>query len=511
MKKHMLTRFSLTMILALSLLASACGETANESSENSTTTNNVSETSKEEFVLFSNLPQKNYSGAEFTVLVEGDHMNTYASVELTAQTDSYDNLNTAITDRNNLIAERFGVEIVEERTTANGQMVSTLRENAYAGVSIYDMVMPYMSDAATLAADGTFCDLATLENVHLNESYYDQGSVSDLSVAGKSYFVTGDLSLLSFACTHAIVFNKDMIKEYGMENPYQLVKSGNWTIDKLEEMASGVTADTDGEAGMSYTDTYGFLVNDNFVTSMYIGAGQRMTAKDNNDEPIIAITGEGPARIYDRIYSFVTNTTASCQFSAANNNFNTSATAAGKTVWEAATEAVASKRALFRAMALIDILDLGEYDCNFGILPTPKYNQEQDDYYSRVSTVYATCVAIPFNVRDREMSAIITDALMQASTDTTKDAYFQVIMKERKIQDTESEEMLDIIFDSRVYDLASIYHWGGTGEADSASISGFMNTVAVSGSNTFVSSWQSIESSVQIAMEKTVDAYLAIK
>lgn len=511
MKKTCFSRLlCLVLVCVFALIATACGEAAEESSGGGTVSGTKSETSGEEFVLFSNLPEKNYGGAEFTVLVEGDYRGTYASVELTAQANSYDNLNTAILDRNNLITERFGVEIVEERTAQAGDMLSNLQENAIAGVSTYDMVMPYMSNAATLALEEYLYDLASLENIHLNESYYDQGSVADLSVAGKNYFVTGDLSLLAFACTHAIVFNKDMIKEYGLEDPYHLAESGKWTIDKLEEMASVVTEDTDGESGMSYTDTYGFLVNDNFISSMYIGAGQRMTTKDNNDEPIIAINGEGPARVYDKIYSFVTNTTASCQFSAANNSFNTTATAAGKTVWEAATEAVASKRALFRAMALIDILDLGEYDCNFGVLPTPKYDEAQEEYYSRVSTVYATCVAIPVNVRDAEMSAIITDALMQASTDTAKDAYFQVIMKERKIQDTESEEMLDIIFDSRVYDLASVYHWGGTGEGDAASISGFMNTVAVSGSNTFVSTWQSIESSVQTAMAETVDAYLSI-
>lgn len=510
MKNSLLIRIlCFALVLAFGVLATACGETE-ETSEtpSSATSGTVSE--DKEFVLFSNLPEKNYGNKTFTVLVEGDYMTTYRSVELTVQTDSYDGLNTAIQTRNDLIAERFGIEIVEERTSAHGEMLSTLHDNAVAGVSLYDMVMPYMSDAATLALDGSLYDLATLEHIHLNESYYDQGSVSDLSVAGKNYFVTGDLSLLSFACTHAIVFNKDMIRDNSMENPYDLVEDGEWTLDKLLEMSSKITGDTDGESGMSYTDTYGFLVNDNFVTSMYVGAGQRLTTKDSNDEPVIAITGEGPARVYEKIYDLVTNPTASCQFSNTTNSYYTSATAAGKNIWVAATESVADERALFRAMALIDIFDLGDYECSFGVLPTPKYDTAQDNYYSRVSTIYATCVAIPFNAPDLEMSSIITDALMQASTDTTKNAYFQVIMKERKVQDTESEEMLDIIFNSRVYDLASIYHWGGTGEGDTASISGFMNAIAISGSNTFASSWQAIESSVQLAMEETIDDYLAL-
>ncbi|MBO7157550.1 MAG: hypothetical protein J6W31_03010, partial [Clostridia bacterium] len=226
-----------------------------------------------------------------------------------------------------------------------------------------------------------------------------------------------------------------------------------------------------------------------------------------NDEPIIAVDSESAARVYDKIYSFVTDTTAVCQFSAANNGYNTTSAAAGKNIWVAALESIESKKALFRAMAIIDIFDQGDYECDFGVLPAPKLDEAQESYYNRVSTVYATCVAIPKNVRDPEMSAIITDALMQASTETTKRAYFQTIMQDRKVQDTESAEMLQLIFDSRVYDLASIYHWGGSNEADLNSISGFMNAIAISGTNTFTSQWQAIESSVKADMEDTLDAY----
>ncbi len=505
----------LLMLLVVSLLITACSKSESNTTSD-TSGGNVSsqggQTSKdpsEDFVLFSNLPEISYNGEDFTVLVEGDHMTTYKSVEFTPQEDTYDTLKKAVGDRNDLISERFGVNFVEYRTASHGEMVSTLTTNAVAGISAYDMVMPYMSDAATLALEGYFYDLAKLDHINLEMFYYDQGSVADLSVAGRSYFVTGDLSLLSLACTHAIVFNKDMIIDNNLESPYDLVNNGKWTIDKLQEMARTVTSDTSEPSGMDYLDTYGFLVNDNFINSLYIGTGQRFTTKNNKDEPTIANTGEAPTRVYDKIYNFVTDVTSTSQFSAAGNSYYTSATAAGENIWVAATESVADKRALFRAMAIIDIFDLGEYTCNFGVLPIPKLDEAQENYFSRVSTVYATCVAIPKNVGDPEKSAIITDALMQASTKTTKLAYFETVMTDRKVQDPESEDMLEIIFAGRVYDLASIYHWGGTGESDINSISGFMNAIAISGSNTFTSQWQAIESSVQAAMDDTLDAYLS--
>ena len=507
--KHSLT-LCLLLVLALSLLITACSNspattTSTPSSGGSDASQETSQ--EEEFVLFSNLPDVDYTGETFTVIVEGDHMNTYMSVEFTAQESAYDTLKKAVSERNDLVTEKFGIEFVEFRTTSNGQMISDLTANAVAGVSTYDMVMPYMSDAATLALEGYFYDLNELEDINLDMFYYDQGSVNDLSVANKNYFVTGDLSLLSLACTHAIIFNKDMITERGFENPYDLVTSGNWTIDKMLEMCRVVTANDDDNPEWTHKDTYGFLVNDNFINSLYIGAGQRFTTKNNNDEPQIAVDSESAARVYDKIFSFVTDKTAVSQFSAAGNSYYAAATADGKNIWVAALESIAEKKALFRAMAIIDIFDQGDYDCDFGVLHAPKYDASQEGYYNRVSTVYATCVAIPKNARDPEMSAIITDALMLASTETTKFAYFQTILQDRKVQDTESEDMLQIIFDSRVYDLASIYHWGGTSEADLNSISGFMNAIAISGTNTFTSQWQAIEASVKASMEDTLDAF----
>ncbi len=497
----------LLLVLMLSLLMTACN-TAEQTT--STPSGDVSqETSKdEEFVLFSNLPDVNYGGDTFSVIVEGDYMGTYMSMEFLPQESSYDTLKKAVGDRNDLIAERFGVEFTEFRTSSHGEMVSTLTTNAVAGISEYDMAMPYMSDAATLALEGYFYDLNTLDDINLDMFYYDQGSVNDLSVAGKNYFVTGDLSLLSLACTHAIIFNKEMIGDHNLDNPFELVKDGKWTIDKMLEMSRVVTANDDDNPEWTHKDTYGFLINDNFVNSLYIGAGQRFTTKDSNDEPIIAVDNESASRVYDKIYSFVTDTSGVCQFSASGNSYYAAATNAGKGIWVAALESIAEKNALFRAMAVIDIFDQGDYECDFGVLPTPKLNEAQDQYYSRVSTVYATCVAIPKNVKDPDMSAIITDALMQASTETTKYAYFETIMQDRKVADNDSSEMLQYIFDGRVYDLASIYHWGGTSEADILSISGFMNAIAISGSNTFTSQWEAIESSVITAMEDTVEAYL---
>jgi hypothetical protein len=85
-------------------------------------------------------------------------------------------------------------------------------------------------------------------------------------------------------------------------------------------------------------------------------------------------------------------------------------------------------------------------------------------------------------------------------------------MKNRKIQDDESAAILDLILDSRVYDFGTVFNWGGASEGDVKSITGFMNNIAFhSATNTFVSSWETIASGVQTALDATVDKYLSLE
>jgi hypothetical protein len=503
MKKSL--RF-ISLLLMLCFIVVATAACAGEEVEESTQTSNETSEKKE---LFSTLPEKDYEKKTVTFLVPGDSFNLYKSAEIMAQEGSPEVLNDQIKRRNELVEERFNVVIDEIRTDDTQPMVTLVRNAVLSSLTDYDIVTPYIPDAAALALEDSFYLLNDLEYIDLNNSCWDQNMLKSLSINNKNYFATGDFSLLSLACTHAIVFNKDVRSTNNLEDPYELVNNGKWTIDKLREMASKITANVDGNTGMSNKDRYGFLINNNFVTSMYVGSGHSLTGKDKDDIPYISIIDEvqTAAPIFNKIFELVNDEQATCTFDKTTTNYYTSATSGGMSIWDAATESVANGLALFRAMSIIDILDLGEFDCNFGIIPIPKYNEEQEKYYSLVSTIYATAFAIPASCADSEMSSIIAQAMCEASTDTTKEAYVEVILKLRRIQDNESEAMLDKIFADRVYDLGIVYTWGGTNIYDGNCIGSFMNNVAYSGTQTFISELERITSLVESDLQSTLDAF----
>ncbi len=477
------------ILMAMLLIATVLVSCQQPQSDNSDVSSEVSE----EYELFSNLPERDFSDGgtptEFTFLTVGDFANTYASVEICPSDLSSELIQEAVFERNALVEEQFGVKITEIRTTGNGEMVNLIRSNASAGTDLYDVVMPWMPDAAALALEGLFYNLAEDDSVvDFSGAWWAQDAKETMSIGNNLYFVTGDMNLLCYECTHCIVFNRDMVDELHLEDPYQLVYDGEWTIDKLLEITKTVSVDQDNGTLDSYDDRWGFLINTNYVTSMFIGAGYSLSGKDENDLPVITVKGSGQTEAFNKIFDLCNDPSV---------GYIEGFISKYPQIWDSTTEAVATGHCLFRAATIGNIQAMAEYECNFGVLPAPKLNEEQENYRVNVSAVYCSCAAVPKTNKEYEKAVIILDAMCQAATGTVKTSYYDTLLKMRKLQDNDGAAMLDIIFDSRVYDYAIIFGWGG--------VNTFMNPIAFSGSNTFTSAYESIESKIQADLEKTID------
>ncbi len=430
----------------------------------------------------------------FLVNTQTDISNSYRSIEICPNEDDerYTYMNEAVVERNRLIEEKLGVRIREIRTTTmTNDIINAVNSNSQN----FQIVCPWMTVAGPLVASGCFYDLHTFDDIiNFDKPYWDNNANESLSINNKLYFTTGDFSLLSMDVTHCMVFNRDMIAENNLENPYDLVAEGKWTLDKMLEMSHAVTAETDGESGLTWKDTIGAHLSTNFANSFFIGAGERFVRKDADDVPYIAIYSERSAEVVEKIKSvFQSPDTITIE-----SYFTQSKQEGFTSCYWAARDALANKRTLFVAISLSNVIDIANtYDCKFGLLVTPKLNEEQDDYISYISVIFASCCAIPSCNEDPKTAALVLEALNAASAETTKKHYYQRVLKAQKLQDEEGEQMLDIIFNNRVYDLGAIFDWGG--------IRDFLNSVCVDGTDMFTSKYESKRDAIESAMNETLN------
>ena len=493
--------FLMTFAIIFSIILTSCISSNNVSSATSETSI-ASENSEKTVRLFDNLPEYDGNKKEITFLVRGlEAGDRYQSVEIGAEELTNELINDAVYNRNKLVEDHFNIKIKTVATGVGESIITNIRAQDLANEDKYQVVMPTMDSAAVLAGEGLFLDLKSEEiakNLDLSKEWWDQRANEDLTIGGKLFFTTGHISVLDNACTSVIIFNKKIVQELELDNPYSLVKSGKWTIDKLRELAKQVTKDSDGSGDMNYKDTWGFITALGVPNSILVGAGERFVGKDTNDLPSLVMGGTRFVSVLDKYAGLLGDKNAT--LSVADITSEQISETGFNDGYYVASDAFGSNRVLFRTIVLVDLFELADYNVSYGILPPPKYDENQQSYYAYVSPVGVPGICIPKTNKNPSETALIVAAMAEASTGTLNEAYYETMLKKRKVEDNESKEMLDLIFNNRVYDLGMVFNW-----ADMLWLAPY--SITSDGQNLFASQYHAKKDMIESAMQKTIEQF----
>ena len=480
----------LSALLCALLIASAtaCGNTESTETTVDTTTSDTSDTaevaesSPEETV---SLPDKTFDGEEVMFLTA--HCNGYdwySSYEIYSEEINGELINDAVFNRNKTVEDRLKIQISQTKLE-NPHNVA--KESLNAGDTQFDVVMPYINDTISLATQGLLMDLQTVPWLDLEQSWWDQRANANMRIADKLFITTGDIAILDNECTMVMFFNKDMIEQHSLESPYDLVKSNKWTLDKVKDMSTVVTNDTDGNGQMDHSDTWGLSVAGNAPISFYFGAGERIVDMDESGQLALQIGSSRSMDVMDKVMTLCydekmlsQHTTSSAGYDEVAPMFN-------------------AGQVMFVTFALVDINGLRDSEYAFGILPYPLYDETQSEYNNLISTVLVSSVSVPYNNTNPELTGATLEAMAYYSVDTLTAAYYDNALKTRYVRDEESGDMLDIIFATRVYDLGFISDWGGAGS--------LVTNIYNAKTKNYASMCKAIQKRAQAALDDAVEEF----
>ncbi|MBR5859462.1 MAG: extracellular solute-binding protein, partial [Clostridia bacterium] len=286
--KRLLSMLLCLLMLATSAFLVACGGGEEESSSaavsNGTTGENI-----EDYVTMPEFKWQGEEYEEFTVLIYSNETQTTYYCE-DVEPDLYDStdasLNDAVSRRNDEILAKYGVTV---KGVPVADVQTDLKEDITSDLCMYDAALPFMPAAASLAQEGYLYDLNEFEGyLHLDQAWWDQSANKSLSIGGKLYFTTGDISIMTKIVSTAITFNKEILqKTFPDTDLYQMVKDRTWTFDKMIEMSRATTAETDGTTGMTYNDNWGLSSSYGDVSAFFIASGNNYISKNSDDIPVI--------------------------------------------------------------------------------------------------------------------------------------------------------------------------------------------------------------------------------
>ncbi|MBQ2707887.1 MAG: hypothetical protein IJF67_06440 [Clostridia bacterium] len=472
-----------TLLILLALITAqlaACGSGAQPSSETTEADTPVttSDPTKDE------LPERDFGGYEFRIVCRNSGM--FHGRWLTDE-ENGDLLNDAIYKRNQRVAERFNIKFTEtaEKNTDNA------RATVLAGEDAYDIINARCVHAWNYAMEGLLYSMNDLPYIDLTKDYWDDAVNDMLTVCNERYFAVGASNLTGYDFLHVLMFNKDMIEDYKLANPYELVKSGKWTLDKFAQMIEDISADVDGNGTMDKADQYGFLSQPKAILPGFtIGSGAFSIKKNANDEPYLAAKEEKFIDVVERSFAMCWDTGAWMP-----NTLNGNTDSTFITMFE-------ENRALFLDNTFFYIESLRDMDADFGIIPYPKYDEQQTEYYSRMEGCELTCV--PVTAADPERTSIILEALASESLESVIPAYYDKALKTKYSRDEESAEMLDIIFDNSVFDF------GDTIWCDNLRVHVLANTFGANNRN-IMSELAKYEPALDEIIKKSIEVFSALK
>jgi hypothetical protein len=217
-----------------------------------------------------------------------------------------------------------------------------------------------------------------------------------------------------------------------------------------------------------------------------MGSGEMLAAKDSEDYPIIVASTNA-----DRFISVV--------------DYLSDKIAGNEGIYQGDDEVIreifGNGRSLFYAEVLMHAQTMRQqYEISFGIIPMPKYNADQENYYQYSTGRNTTVICFPHNVSgdDLDMGTFMVEAMAIESVDTVTPAYYEICLKGRYADDAESAAMLDIVTASVATDYAEVYAWAG-----------FHSTVqgAISSGTPISSILKKTAQAAEKMMNKTIDDF----
>lgn len=410
-------------------------------------------------------------GTVITVLMrDGETWNR----ELYAESESGDMLNDEIYKRNLKLEEdlNFTFEFIKSPSKEDSQR-TIVAEFESGGASGIDLAANYAYYSTNAALRDCYANLHTIETMDVSHPWWNDTYVNAATINDQLYFIVGDLNLSVVDRSLAIYYNQTLANDYQLPNLYDVVLDGQWTIDLLLQYTKDTWVDTNQSGSIDLPDKIGIIsilgseAFDGFLSAFGIDI---LKQNDAGELEIIWDTEKVSNAIDYQITLFHNNNGAflHSNHSELCNKFTNNESL----FWLYTIYASSSTNQALRSM-----------DSSYGLLPIPKYDLNQQNYYTTAQDAYSIMSVLATSKHLKEVGIVFEEWNYRSYMDILP-VYCEVIMKTRYLNDVESGMIFDLILDSIKFDTGMVYG----SEIDSIATS--TRSIVKNGNNTFASTYK---------------------
>ena len=402
-------------------------------------------------LIESNVPDDlDFNQLEVTFLTwEEVSMNEFFVEDITGDT-----IGDQIYERNAQVEDALNVKLnfVSETCDAStfSQFVQSISTDISSGACDYDIAAGYSRAAPLMALEGLATELGEMKYMDVSNPWWAPALTEECTINDKLYYCSGDISTNLLWMMTGTFFNKNLLDQHGLEDPYQLVKDNKWTLDKLIEMGAGTYSDLDGGGTSDDTDFFGHVIYNINVDGYLTSCGFIALEKNNSGEIVTSptMTSQKTYDMLDKLGEWLNSPDVIFKDSTKLRNvfFEERALFITDRVFIAAGKDNASQ-------------NQEKIEFVYGIVPVVKYDESQTQWYTSVGhpfTMYAISAGV---VNEQQLDACdaTLELLAQKGYELVTPAVFESAMKVKYAHDNDASAMYDILRENVRFDLGRLY------------------------------------------------------
>lgn len=440
----------LTVLLLASILLASCGADSQTDSEADTVGGEKTEAVTQETLdpndrsqMKDNLPDTlDFGGRTFSIYVHPEA----EKYSIGSEDHVGDIVNDAVVARNMAVEERLNIVLNPElQTSVDGNVISTM---ITAGDASFDLFTGYQYELTKLVTGGGVCNLYDLEYLDFDQPWWWVNYMSELELGDDSrFFAVGDYFLTALSYARTVFYNKDLYAQYydNADGLYDMVLNGTWTLDTMSQIARDVYIDLNNDGKTDENDQLGYVTYltmssvDPFVYGTDIEFSRR--ADDGNVE--LTMMHNEAISLAEKLVNFFWQAGSISQL--ASGAENVQIFSRGNTMF------------LGNAM-LATAEDLRDMDKNFGMIPYPKYDEEQEAYRSLVHDG-APIGFINGSSENLDIAGAVLEALNAETYRAVTPVWYETALKIKYSRDDASSQMIDLIHDSITTNFIFAYNY----------------------------------------------------
>ncbi len=389
--------------------------------------------------LSDGLPDTKYDGRAYRIAGVAGYTDEFYAEEQTGVVE-----NDAVYDRNLKLEERFDISIqVTGMNEKSDKNYKALVQYVTAGDDFCDVASQEVWNLHIATAAGIYQNWNDTKYINLEQPWWNKQINENATFNKKLFGLSGSYTVSYMKEILVTYVNSDLLSSYGVTQDalYALVEEGGWTLDYMNTLVAGMYKDLNGDGSADDEDQYGFAGNKYYSDSWCAAFDIPITGKAENGSLDIKLMQEKTYNALEKIF----------------NLYYANPGVHFYNIWGSFVKYFTADKLVFAQGRLYDAFnELREMDSPFGVVPQPKYDENQENYHCLVMDGYFI-LGIPTTAKDTDFISMITEALAAETYLSVYPAYYDVALKAKYSQDKATASMIDLITTNASFDVSFMY------------------------------------------------------